>query len=502
MGHTACPKCGYDPYAAAARTSKRTASRQSKSRRQDRWAIAIWTTCVVLACLGLVTRQIMILGGLLALLLGGFLLHSAFFTDSHGSRHPLLTRVVEAIFGGVYLLGGIGAWVYALLRGVAPFPPRYSLSDLQAIIPYIVIGVVLFLFNQGARLVDRWLARLEGRLQGRYRELGTVYPIPPLMPRQICLFAILVTTPLFLFLTACSLNAEATGFSPQGAIGFPVILLILVSPMAYLIHRGSGFVVLTDRGVILRRLWGQRNIPYEDIVRVKERGLGLPLNLVVEGKTGTLRIPRSVRNLPQLYRRLLANSRQSQHAARQEPLTLPYTLTVPWWTWLLHALAVPALLAFWAAIALIPYWVPAVHGQPLPALSDFLADRNALAVMGVLAVLSGALFVPVILLAGRESIAPRQPWTLVLAEDEIRWRCPASPWQAKPADAIARIELEPIHRRVRARHDGAVATAQYTVYALHVHFKDGEQLTVGHTRLTQWHIPPERLREMLRGLYC
>ena len=89
----------------------------------------------------------------------------------------------------------------------------------------------------------------------------------------------------------------------------------------------------------------------------------------------------------------------------------------------------------------------------------------------------------------------------MLAEDEIHWRCPFAPWLSRPAEQIARIELEPIRRRTRVRHEGVVVTGQYTSYKLHIHFQDGGQITIGQTRAQQWHITPERLREMLRSVY-
>jgi hypothetical protein len=86
---------------------------------------------------------------------------------------------------------------------------------------------------------------------------------------------------VFLLFFLSSVNAQATGVSPQGIIGFPVIYLILILPMIYFAHRSSGFVVLGDRAVILRRLWSQRNMLYEDIVRIRENVFSLPPNLVI-----------------------------------------------------------------------------------------------------------------------------------------------------------------------------------------------------------------------------
>ena len=508
MGQTACPRCRYDPYQDPDHPTRKTKPRRVSTRTHDRWAIGIAIACVVLAFLGMVTGQILISGGVTALLMGGVMLWSAFFMKSGGLDHPLLARLVTGIVGGTVFLGGIGVWVWIFMgASLPPFPPRYTWESLQAAGPYIVAMIILLLFSQGARLVDRWVTHREQRLQQHYRELGVVYPIPPFVPRQLSWFVILISTPVFLLLFLSSVNAKATGVSPQGIIAFPVIYLILMLPMTYFAHRSSGFVVLTDRGVILRRLWGQRNMLYEDIVRIRENVFSLPPNLVIKGKTGTLRIPRTVRNLPDLYRRLLAVKPKqiAEDVAKDqdaEPaLTLPHTLTVGTWVWLLNGVSVLGLLAIWWAIALLPYWAPVTSGQPLRSLVEFFSDSEALLVVVAMGVLTGALFIPAILVGIAVTVSVREPCTLVLAEDEIRWRRPFAPWLSRPAGQIARIELEPVRRRTRVRHEGVVVTGQYTSYKLHIHFQDGGQITIGQTRAQQWHITPERLREMLRSVY-
>jgi hypothetical protein len=233
----------------------------------------------------------------------------------------------------------------------------------------------------------------------------------------------------------------------------------------------------------------------------------LPPNLVIKGKTGALRIPRTVRNLPDLYRRLLAIKPKqvtkgiAKYQDAEPALTLPHTLTVGTCVWLLNGVSVLGLLAIWWAIALSPYWAPVTSGQPLPSLVEFFSDSEALLVVIVMGGLTGALFIPAILLGITVTISVREPSTLVLAEDEIRWRRPFAPWQSRQTKQVARIELEPIQRRTRVRHEGVVVTGQYTSYKLHIHFQDGEQIAIGQTRARQWHVTPERLREMLREVY-
>jgi hypothetical protein len=479
-----CPQCGYELPSDKAQRLAQASVRRVKI--ENRVAIAFMIACPIIGIAALVTGQLLILGGLLAVICGLYLTLFGIFGYFGNLPNGWLARSLCICFGLPILAGGIGCWVWALSGGpVPPFPPPYfrrrerplSIRDFEPLVPFVVAAGII----GGSVLIDRRLINLETGRRRWSQELGQVFALPR-MATVVCIASLLVVVPMCLILTIAGFDEARTGVEPH--LG-PALFLTLspVTLFAYAMLRHSyGHVVLADDAVILRCLGSrQRRMAYRDIVTVK-----LGVNLVLKGRDGTLRIPRNVQGRPQLYQAIL----QRSQIHRDEPLSsFPYRLAVTRWAKWFGVIGTLILLGIWLGIG-VGLWKMLVLDAPSPGV----ASSNKAAVWLMFG-LAGLIFIPAIIAFVVGSFQVKQPIELIFTADEVRFRLPFKTWQAWPASDLERIYLEPVQAHLR--HGSRV-----TLYVLVLQFANGPPLRIGLDRARQFSSSPERLHGILSRLYC
>ena len=495
-----CPQCGYEsppdrPRRRTPPTSEQRALPPSERRAQieDRVARAALIICPTIALMALVTGQMLILGGLLMVVMGAFLvLYSAFGRFDNLSNGGL-TRGLSIGFGLLMLAGGIGSWIWALSGGpVPPFPPRIEIGEINIgdLAPLITIGIIALASGLGY-LVNRWLARLEARRCNRSAGEGPVFPIPP-MARGPMIMVMVLLVPMMLFLMLSGLNGPDASVTPAMGFGVPLVLSPILIFALYMLRHNSGHVVLTQDGVSLRRLGREQRLRYEEILAIKDFAFALPPDLVLRGRGKRLRIPRSVEGFPRLYQII----RQRRDALRPtEAPRFPYRLSVAKGAWGFAVAVLVIAVALYLGIGLLPAWDALLKGHGPPLAPEVARSTT------ILFFIMSAVFIPAIVLFVVGSFKLKQPSALVLTEDEIRFRFPFQGWRVREADELERVYLDPVHRTVSARYEGAAVSVEMTHYTLVLRFEDGLELWIDLDRALQFGTSPERLHLVLSRLY-
>jgi hypothetical protein len=435
----------------------------------------------------------LILGGLLAVVLGVCLVCYGLLGCFGNLGNGWLARGLSVGFGLIALAGGIAAWVWALNGGpVPPFPPRYrfdeiDISDLAPLTAFMIIALASGI----GHLISRWLARAETRSQQQSGEQGLVFPVPYLARGPLMMVLILLLPPMVLLVLA-TLNRANIGVMLETGCGVPLVLSPILVFALYMLRHNSGHVALTKDAVLLRRLGRERRLRYEEILHIKDYAFGLPPDLVLRGRGRQLRIPRSVQNLPRLYQVI----QQRRDALRpSEPPRFPYRMAVGVGAWVFGISVVVASVSLYVGLGLIPIWSALAAGDGLPLAPSVIRSAT------VLSFAIGLVFVPVIALFVIGTVKPKQPSRWAFTENEIRYRFPFQGWRTREAGELTRLYLDPVHKTVSARHEGVAVSVEMTHYALMLQFDDGLELCIDLDRALQFGSSPERLHLALNHLY-
>jgi hypothetical protein len=435
----------------------------------------------------------LILGGLLLVVLGSFLMLYSAFGRFDNLSNAQLTRGLSIGFGLLMLAGGVGSWIWALSGGpVPPFPPRFELGEIYIgdLAPLITIGIIALASGLGY-LVNRSLACLEMHRRSKSAREGSVFAIPP-MARGSLMMVMVLLVPMMLFLMLSGLNGPDASVTPAMGFGVPLILSPILIFALYMLRHNSGHVVLTKDAVLLRRLGRERRMRYEDILAVKDFSFALPPDLVLRGRGKRLRVPRSVKNFPRLYQII----RQRRDALRwTESSRFPYRLAVAKGAWVFAIVVLMASVALYLGLGLYPAWDALLKGHGLP-----LAPQVARSTTVLFSIMS-AVFIPAIVLFIVESFKLKQPSALVFTEDEIRFRFPFQGWRTREAGELDSVYLDPVHRTVSARYEGAAVSVEMTHYTVVLCFEDGLELWIDLDRALQFGSSPERVHATISRLY-
>jgi hypothetical protein len=463
---------------------------------ENRVAIAVLIACPVICVAALVTGQLLILGGLLAVVVGLYL--TLFGVLGHFGNLPngWLARSLCIGFGTVVLAGGIAAWVWALSGGpVPPFPPLYlharerplDINDFSFLVPLIILALV----GPIAGLIDKGITRVEIKRRRQSQKIGEVFGIPP-MASTLCIIVLLLLVPISLLLVMSGINGARTGVDPGLGFGLPLLLSPLAAFSYYMLRHSSGHVVLTKDAVLLRRLGWERRMRYEEILVIKDFALGLPPDLVLRGRARRLRIPRSAQDLPRLYQ--IVEQKRDEHRPPELP-QFPYKLAVSKGAWVFGISMVAVSVVLYLGLGLLPVWGALLEGDGQPLAPGVV--RSSCILFSAMS----AVFVPAIPLFVVGSVKPKQPSQFVFAKDDIRFRFSFQGWRMREASELESVCLDPVHRTVSARHEGAAVSVEMTHYALLLRFEGGLELWIDLDRALQFGTSPERLNIVLSRLY-
>lgn len=346
----------------------------------------------------------------------------------------------------------------------------------------LVCPAVIVVIFVAAFALDRWLDRLERQLKICGLS-GRVYVIPA-FARATCILVLLLIGMVDVVLFTASLNPEGSGITLAAGIGVPLLLAPLALACLYILLQNNGVVVLTEDAIILRRVWREKRLSYHEIVSVKESSLGLPPNLIVEGAHITLRIPRSVENLPELYQAIM------QRLTGEHPIpTFPYRLSLTRTASFFGIGGICTLIILYLGIGLAGFWVPYLQGQP----PDYGFALFLFAGISVF-------FLPGIFIFASEALNKQQPIEMVLTDETVRFRLPRGSWQTLPAEQLSVIELEQVKFPVSVTNFPARIWSETTTYQLILKFNT-QKLIIGQDRAKQFGFQPEQLRGVFQQLY-
>jgi hypothetical protein len=489
-----CPQCGHELPSDKAQRLAQASVRRVKI--ENRIAVAFMIVCPIIGIAALVTGQLLILGGLLAVICGLYLTLFGIFGYFGNLPNGWLARSLCICFGLPILAGGISCWIWALNGGpVPPFPPSYlqtrreplDINDFSFLVPYVVLATA----GAVAGLINKGLARLEAKRRRKSQEIGEVFGIPS-MASTLCIVVLLLLVPISLVLMLASLNEARTGVNLRLGFGLPLVLSPLMVFSYHMLRHNSGHVVLTEDGVLLRRLGRERRMRYEDILVVKDFAFALPPDLVLRGRGKRLRIPRSAENFPRLYQII----RQRREALRPiEAPCFPYRLAVAKGAWVFAMSVILVSMALYLGIGLLPAWDALSKGHGLPLAPEVARSTT------ILFSIMSAVFIPAMALFIVGSFKLKQPSALVFTEDEIRFRFPFQGWRAREAGELKSVYLDPVHRTVSARHEGVAVSVETTHYTVVLRFEDGLELWIDLDRALQFGSSPERMHGILSQLY-
>ncbi|MBN1922212.1 MAG: leucine-rich repeat domain-containing protein, partial [Anaerolineae bacterium] len=245
------------------------------------------------------------------------------------------------------------------------YQPRASRVDWAS------ISVIFFCFilPVGASwLVNRWWTAREQRQQQAASQEGLVYPIPPMF-RQPALFVLLTLAAVSMFVAIASFSG---GMTKEAGWGIPLLFSPLMLGALVLLLHHTGLVLLKHDGIALRRGRRERFLPYSSITTVHS----LPA-LRVKSESQTLRIPRTVHDLPMLYETLMV---RISPAARQASLTRAsrdsacapdsaedaIRFSVPRGVWGFYVGGTILFTVVYLGIALIGLWISLARGDVPP----------------------------------------------------------------------------------------------------------------------------------------
>lgn len=488
-----CSQCGYAPPPEKAR--RRNQPSVMRVKIENRVAIAVLIACPVIGVAALVTGQLLILGGLLAVVVGLYLTLFGVLGHFGNLRDGWLARSLCIGFGTVVLAGGIAAWVWAFSGGpVPPFPPPYlqareplDINDFSFLVPLIILALV----GPIAGLIDKGITRVEIKRRRQSQEIGEVFGIPP-MASTLCIIVLLLLVPISLLLVMSGINGARTGVDPGLGFGLPLLLSPLAAFSYYMLRHSSGHVVLTKDAILLRRLGRERRMRYEEILVVKDFTLGLPPDLVLRDRARRLRIPRSVQGLPRLYQTVA--QKRDEHRPAELP-QFPYEVAVSKGAWVFGISVVAVSVVLYLGLGLLPIWGALLEGDGLPLAPGVIRSSR------ILFSVMSAVFVPAILLFIVGSVKPEQPSQFVFAKDEIRYWLPFQGWRVREAGELECARLDPVHRTVSARHEGVAVSMEMTQYILVLCFEGELELRIDLDRALQFGSSPERMHGMICQLY-
>jgi hypothetical protein len=378
-----------------------------------------------------------------------------------------------------------------------------------------------------AWVVNRRWARHERTQQQAARRRGAVFPIPPLL-RSPTLFVFFALLAISLLMLAAGLNGEATGVTLRTGVGLFLLFSPLMIGALILLRQNTGMVVLTREGIVLRRPGRERFLPYTEITELRSRPHIGGLAVVVRGTGQTLRIPRTVKNLPQLYQQLLNRAPSDvQDAIFRKPAPPPtvpspeavkmpatapgepvYAFSISRRMWMLYIAGTVLLILIYLGLGLLGLWTGLAQGKIPPVTPDWL--RSILIFFGMISLI----FVPAIVFVISRLVSKfgpfkiEQPVALELYPDKLRYRFPRGPWghrdgtwHERLASELERVELEPLPYTVRARVDGALVSQKMVRYLLLLTFDDDTRLALDQERAAQWGETTEELYALIKRLY-
>jgi hypothetical protein len=289
-----------------------------------------------------------------------------------------------------------------------------------------------------------------------------------------------------------ALNGGNTGVTPSMGFGVPLVLSPILTFALYMLHHNSGHVVLTQDAVLLRRLGREQRLRYEEILAIKDFAFALPPDFVLRGRGKRMRIPRSVENFARLYQ-IIRQRRNARHQA--EPLRFPYRLAVAKGARVFGIAVVAVSVVLCLGIGLLPVWDALLQGDELSFAPEIIMST------AILFSIMSAMFIPAMALFIVGSVKLKQPSALVFTKDEIRFRFPFQSWRVREAGELERVYLDPVHRTVSTRHEGAAVSVEMTHYTLVLRFEDGLELWIDLDRTLQFGSSPERLHGVISRLY-
>lgn len=176
----ACPRCGHVPRAAQGRRP----ARSLQQRLDGGIALAVFVGgFLVLPILTLLTGQLLLGGGLILLMLGGYTLLYSARGNLRNLAHPRQTAVVGYVFGVLMLAGAIGCLAWYALSGPA-WPSlaglrRLFASDWQSWLTSLLPLAVVAIFAALGALLDHLWSRQNAAQREADGQAGPVFPIPP-----------------------------------------------------------------------------------------------------------------------------------------------------------------------------------------------------------------------------------------------------------------------------------------------------------------------------------
>jgi hypothetical protein len=231
---------------------------------------------------------------------------------------------------------------------------------------------------------------------------------------------------------------------------------------------------------------------YEEILAIKDFAFALPPDLVLRGCGKRLRIPRSVQNFPRLYQ-VIRQRRDALHPA--EAPRFPYRLAVAKRAWVFAIAVLVVAGLFYLGLGLYPAWDALLKGHGLPLAPEVARSTT------ILFSIMSAVFIPSIVLFIVGSFKLKQPSELVFTEDEIRFHFPFQSWRTREAGELDSVYLDPVHRTVSARYEGAAVSVEMTHYTVVLCFEDGLELWIDLDRALQFGSSPERVHATISRLY-
>lgn len=387
---------------------------------------------------------------------------------------------------------------------------RFDWASASVILFTFVLPVVL---SWG--LGRLWAARERAQQLAAQQE-GTVFAIPPLFraPLLLVLFALLAVG---LFMLIAAFHGPQTGVTMEAGVGISLLFSPLIVGCLVFLLRNTGIVVLTAEGVTLRRPGQKRFARYDEIVALKSQA-NLASFLLIEGAEQTLRIPRTVDNLPRLYELLLARVSPAVRDATLGRVTTPavsnvaseamttdapvYAFAIRRCVWALYIGGTVLFVLLYLGIGLMGLWIGLARGDVPPFTGRWLRDT------ALTFALVSTIFLPALVWIVRSFFTEygpfesKQPGALELYHDKIRYRLPRGPWHERTARDLRRVTLKPSPAIAWARVDDVVIEQDITRYVLVLEFVGAdERLIIDQARAAQFGESPERLHMVIKQLY-
>ena len=280
--------------------------------------------------------RLIIGGAILAFLIGGYLIYGGLSSKLIRSSEIVdLTRWLSLGLGALTVIIGTGTLLGFLQGNITPEPTQISVRELRTLVSEltilelltIIFGLILpLLFSSW--LLERWRKK-ELHLQQTAQAEGEVFALPPFFRQYLLGPMLLIIAVSILFFIASWDKGSGVNLRQSLALMLALAPLVVVPllalsplvvarkvPLYLAMLPNSGIVVLTAEGVVLRRLWREKFLPYADIIAIQERALGLPERMILRGRDKKLRLPRTMKNLPRFY--LLLHERVSTLRSVQE----------------------------------------------------------------------------------------------------------------------------------------------------------------------------------------